>query len=74
MYYSRFSGKRRTYIDSKECVNQRNILSEFSYSFILDKSYFNLVEVDTNDFELRINNKSAKLYRKEGKHVKALKY
>ena len=65
LYHSRLSGKRRIYIDSKECVNQRNLFSEFSYSFILDKTYFNVVEVQTGGYDLRANNKSVFNYKSE---------
>jgi hypothetical protein len=66
------SFKRRLYLDDKQVVNQRNILKEFSYSFILDKSYFNIIEVEPGEYDLRVNNKSIKNIKREGK-IKILK-
>jgi len=42
--------------------------SEFNYSFKIDKHYFNMIQLKSGDFELRIDNRSFSSLQEEEKY------
>jgi hypothetical protein len=70
MFHSKLSRKKKLCLDAQVLTEAQSIKADFTYSFKIDKHYFNMVQND-NGFELRIDNKSftTLMYEeKSGKH------
>lgn len=59
MFHSKISGKKKLCLDSQVLVENKAYQSSFTYSFRIDQTYFNMVQLNNTDkFELRIDNQS----------------
>jgi hypothetical protein len=57
-FHSKVSGKKRVVLDSDMLIEKTEFSNDFSYSFPLDKSYCNIVQLGLDKMEFRIDNKS----------------
>ena len=55
LYDSRLSGKKKLEVDNEVIVENNNSIAIFNYSFQLDSYYFNLVQLNDSEFDLKIN-------------------
>lgn len=58
MFHSKLSGKRKLSLDAQVITEQKGYSTEFQYSFKIDKNYFNIVQLATDKYEMRIDNRS----------------
>lgn len=54
--HSRITGKRKIKLDGKEILSVYKFTYEFTYSFILDKHYVNVVQLSAENYDLRFDN------------------
>ena len=52
------SGKKRVVSDGEMLIEKSEYSNEFSFSFGLDKSYCNIIQLGLDKMEFRIDNKS----------------
>lgn len=69
LYNSKVSGKKKLSLDAQLLTEHKSYLSDFNYSFKIEKHYFNLIQTDNENFDLRIDNKSFGLILKETRYV-----
>ena len=55
LWDSKISGKKKLAVDEEVIVENNNSIAIFNYSFQLDSYYFNLVQINDNKFDLKIN-------------------
>ena len=53
---SRISGKKKIAVNGEVIVENNNSCAIFNYSFQLDSYFFNLVQLNDTDYDLKINN------------------
>lgn len=58
IFNSKMSGKKKLCLDAQVLNESKSYGNEYTYSFKIDKNYFNLIQSGTDKFELRIDNKS----------------
>lgn len=64
MFHSKISRKKKLCLDS--LVLNESTEGNYTYSFKIDKHYFNIIQ-DDNIFDLRIDNRSFSSYQEEEK-------
>lgn len=69
LYNSKVSGKKKLSLDAQLLTEHKSYLSDFNYSFKIEKHYFNLIQTDNENFDLRIDNKSFGLILKETRYA-----
>ena len=55
LWDSKLSGKKKLVVDEEVIVENNNSIAVFNYSFQLDSYYFNLIQLNDNQFDLKIN-------------------
>ena len=55
LWDSRLSGKKKLAHNGNVIVENNNSIAVFNYSFQLDSYYFNLVQINSTDYDLKIN-------------------
>lgn len=73
MFHSKVSGKKKLCLDAQTLTEDKSYGANFTYSFTLEKHYFNVVQVDSDLFDLRIDNKQFSLIAKEIRYEKKSK-
>lgn len=58
LFHSKISGKKKLVLNSKLLNLAKKYSNDFTYSFKIDKHYFNVDQMGSDNFELRIDNKS----------------
>jgi len=58
MFHSKISGKKKLVLDGKVLMESKSYSNEFTYSFKIDKNYFNVDQMGSDKFEMRIDNRS----------------
>lgn len=58
MYHSKLSGKKKLVLDAEVLTQAKSYSNEFTYSFKIEKHYFNVIQVSSDKYELRIDNRS----------------
>ena len=58
MFHSKLSGKKKLVLDAQVLTESKGYSNEFTYSFKIEKNYFNLIQTASDKFELRIDNRS----------------
>jgi len=67
MFHSKLSGKKKLVMDGQVLTESKGYSNEFSYSFKIDKNYFNVIQMAADRFEMRIDNRSFHLIQTEEK-------
>lgn len=57
LFHSKVTGKKKLCLDAQQLVEDQGYQSSFTYSFKLDKHYFNIVQLSLDAFELKIDNR-----------------
>ena len=55
LWDSKLSGKKKLVVDEEVIVENNNSIAVFNYSFQLDSYFFNLIQLNDNQFDLKIN-------------------
>lgn len=58
MFHSKISGKKKLCLDAQLLLEDKTYQLSFTYSFRIDQAYFNMVQLGTDKYELRIDNQS----------------
>lgn len=58
MFHSKLSGKRKLSLDAQVITEQKGYTAEFQYSFKIDKNYFNIIQLASDKYEMRVDNRS----------------
>jgi hypothetical protein len=58
MFHSKLSGKKKLVLDSNILTEAKSYSNDFVYSFKIEKNYFNVVQIASDKFEMRIDNRS----------------
>lgn len=68
LFHSVWSGKKKLCLDAQELTEDKSYSSNFNYSFTLEKHYFSCIQLDSDTFELRIDNKVFSALAQEVRH------
>jgi hypothetical protein len=52
------SGKKKLCVDAQPVAEDKSYKNDFTYSFKIDKNYFNCVQLNNDKYELRIDNRT----------------
>lgn len=67
LFHSIMSGKKKIQLDGSTLTEDQSWTADFSYSFSLGKHYFNVIQLNPTEFEMRIDNKSFRYMEEESK-------
>ena len=67
MFHSKLSGKKKLVLDAGTLTESKSYSNEFTYSFKIDKNYFNIIQTASDKFDLRIDNRSFTIIMAEEK-------
>lgn len=70
MFTSKLTGKKKLYVDSRILYQDQEHKNNFNYSFQIDSTHFNIVQLTEEEFDLRIDNRSFLIWYQEEKSVK----
>ena len=70
LFHSKVSGKKKLCLNAQVLNEDKSYSANFTYSFKLEKHYCNVVQIDADNFELRIDNKQFSLLAKELRYEK----
>jgi len=68
MFHSKLSGKKKLVLDGQVLIELKSYSNDFSYSYKIEKNYFNIDQFGADKFELRIDNRSFHLIQSEEKY------
>lgn len=57
IFHSKITGKKKLCLDAQQLIEDQGYQSSFTYSFKIDKHYFNIVQESLDLYQLRIDNK-----------------
>ena len=57
LFHSIVSGKKKLCLDAQVLTEHKSYSADFNYSFKLEKNYFNVTQIDSDTFNLKIDNK-----------------
>lgn len=57
MFHSKLSSKKKVCLDAQVLVEDKSYSASFQYSFRIDKNYFNVIQLNMDKFDLRIDNR-----------------
>jgi hypothetical protein len=67
MFHSKISGKKKLCLDAQTINETKSYSHEYTYSFKIDKNYFNLIQVASDKYEIRVDNRSFQTLMQEDK-------
>ena len=67
MFHSKISGKKKLILDKKILTEAKSYSNDFIYSFKIDKHYLNVDQIGSDNFVLRIDNRSFTVIQTEEK-------
>jgi len=70
LFHSVLSGKKKLCLDAQVLTEDKSYSSNFNYSFKIGKHYFNVVQVESDSFDLRIDNRVFSQLAQELRHKK----
>lgn len=65
MFHSKVSGKKKLCVDAQSVSEDKSYKNDFTYSFKIDKNYFNCIQLSGDKYELRIDNRSFDILMQE---------
>ena len=66
MYHSKISRKKKLCLDAN-MLNESSGGNDFNYSFKIDKHYFNMIQLGSDNYDFRIDNRSFSALMEEEK-------
>lgn len=66
VFQSKMSGKRKAVHNGNVLYEDKSYGVDFSFSFYIDKIFCNLIQIDSDRFELRILNRAFSMLIEEG--------
>jgi hypothetical protein len=58
LFHSKVSGKKKLALDAQTIQEHKGYSNDFTYSFKVDKNYFNVVQIASDKYEMRIDNRT----------------
>ena len=58
MFHSKMSGKKKLCVDAQAISENKSYKNDFTYSFKIDKNYFNVIQLNSDKYEMRVDNRS----------------
>lgn len=65
LFHSKVSGKKKVSLDAQVLTEDKSYSTEFNYSFKIEKHYINVIQLESDLFDLRIDNKQFSLIQNE---------
>jgi hypothetical protein len=68
LFHSIVSGKKKLCLDAQVLTEDKSYSANFNYSFKLENHYFNVIQMDSDSFDMRIDNKLFSTIAQEIRH------
>jgi len=67
MFHSKLSGKKKLVLDAQILTESKSYTNDFTFSFKIDKTYFNIIQSNSDKFDMRIDNRAFEAIQAEEK-------
>lgn len=68
LFHSQVSGKKKLCLDAQVLTEDKSYSVDFNYSFTIEKNYFTVIQLERDEFDMRIDNRQFSLIAQEVRH------